>query len=181
MLRGESVVLRAVEREDLKRMHAMERDLELTMLGNGDWQPVPLAALERQWEKQLEDDERARFVIEVAGKVVGGIGLYRRNRQQGTTQFGMGIYDREYIGKGYGREALTLLLDWAFRIQNWRKISLETFHGNERAIRLYRASGFSEEGRFKQHVYFDGAYVDLIIMALLRSEWEARRATNGAG
>ncbi len=181
MLQGKNLVLRAVERDDLKRLHELERDIELTMLGNGRWEPVSLAALEKEWHKHLDDDDRAQFVIEIDGKVVGDIGLYRQNRRHGTTQFGMGIYDREYVGKGYGREALKLLLDWAFHVQNWRKISLETFNVNERAIRMYRACGFTEEGRLKQHAYFEGAYVDLVIIGLLRSEWEALRVREGGG
>lgn len=181
MLRGKNVVLRAVEREDLKLIHALERNVELTMLGNGEWEPIPLAALEKQWEKRLEDDDdRSDFVIEVAGKVIGDIGLFRRNRRHGTAQLGICIGDPEYVGKGYGREALNLLLDWAFRIQNWRKITLDVFEVNERAIRMYRACGFREEGRLKQHFFFDGGYVDLVIMSLLRSEWEALHAGGGA-
>lgn len=175
MLCGEKVILRAVERDDLPRLHAMERDVELTMLGNGDWQPAPLAAFEKQWAKRLEDDNKAQFVIEADGKVIGDCALQQRNRFHGTTHLGMGIYDREYIGKGYGREALELLLDWAFRIQNWRKVSLETFHTNERALRLYRSCGFVEEGRQRQQFYFNGTYVDLVIMGLLRTEWDARQ------
>ncbi len=47
---------------------------------------------------------------------------------------------------------------------------------NERAIRSYRACGFVEEGRWREHYYHNGAYVDAVSMGLLRSEWEAQRA-----
>ena len=57
-------------------------------------------------------------MIEVGGIVIGDIGLHHTRRRDGTAQFGIGINDPEYIGKGYGRDAVNVLLDWAFRVQN---------------------------------------------------------------
>ena len=176
MLRGEKVILRAVEREDLKRLHELEREVDLMLLGDGDWQPVPLAAFEKDFDKHLDAEEKSWFVIEVDGKVIGGTGLHHKNRRDGTSAIGISIYDRDYLGKGYGRDAVNVLLDWAFRIRNYRRIWLDTLANNERAIRAYRACGFVEEGRLREHFFHDGAYVDAVVMGILRSEWEARRA-----
>jgi diamine N-acetyltransferase len=175
MLKGKRVILRAVERDDIKRLHEMQRNVELVMFGDGDWRPVPLAAFEKEYDKHLSDEEKAWFVIEVDGKVVGETGLHHRDRRSRVSAFGIGIYDPEYVGQGHGREAIALLLDWAFRIQNYERIWLDTWATNERAIRCYKAVGFVEEGRKRRHIYFDGQYVDVVIMGLLRSEWEARR------
>jgi RimJ/RimL family protein N-acetyltransferase len=176
MLRGEKVILRALERDDLKRMQELKREIELTLLADGVWYPTPLAAFEKQFDKHLEDDDRSRFVIEADAKVIGGVGLHNKNRIDGTAALGVGIYDRDYIGKGYGRDAIRVLLEWAFRIQNYRRIWLETLASNERAIRSYRACGFVEEGRLREHYYHDGAYHDAILMGILRREWAAGRA-----
>lgn len=176
MLRGEKVALRPVEREDLKRLHELWQDVELAMLAGGAWSPWPLAAEEKDFDKHLEDEDKSDFVIEADGKVIGDIGLHRedRNRRDGTASMGVSILDREYLGKGYGRDAIAVLLDWAFRIQNYRRIWLETLGRNERAIRCYRSLGFVEEGRLRQHAYSNGAYDDVICMGLLRDEWAAR-------
>ena len=175
MLRGEKVVLRAVEREDLKRLQELEQNVDLVVLADGAWSPMPLAASEKHFEKHLEDEERSRFVIEVDGTVIGGTGLHFRSRRDGTAALGIGIFDPAHVGKGYGRDAIRVLLDWAFRIQNYRRIWLDTLASNERAIRAYRACGFAEEGRLRQHYYYDGAYHDAVVMGILRSEWEAGR------
>ena len=45
---------------------------------------------------------------------------------------------------------------------------------NERAIRSYRACGFIEEGRLREHVWGDGQRIDLVYMGVLRSEWQSR-------
>jgi RimJ/RimL family protein N-acetyltransferase len=176
MLKGENVILRAIEREDLKRLHELRRNVELLMFGDGDWQPIPLAAIEKDYDKHLSDEEKAWFVIEVDSKVIGDIGLHHRDQRSRVTAFGVGIYDPEYISRGYGREAIGLLIDWVFRIQNYQRIWLDTWATNERAIRCYKAVGFTEEGRQRQHIYFDGHYVDVVLMGLLREDWEARHA-----
>jgi RimJ/RimL family protein N-acetyltransferase len=176
MLHGKNVALRAREREDLKRLHELYRNVDLVLFGDGAWNPEPLAAWEKDFDKHIEDEDKSDFVIEVDGKVIGEIGLHRwKNRRAGTAELGIGIYDPEYVGRGYGRDAINVLLDWCFRIQNYRKVLLHTNATNERAIHAYRACGFIEEGRLREDDYVDGQYVDTLVMGILRSEWEARK------
>jgi diamine N-acetyltransferase len=175
MLKGERVILRAAERDDMKRLHEMHRNVDLVLLGFGAWQPRPLAAFEKGFERHLDDEEHSWFVIEVDGLVIGELSLHHRDPRARVAAFGIGIYDPAYIGQGYGREASALFLDWAFRIQNYQRIWLDTWATNERAIRCYQALGFIEEGRQRRHIYVDGQYVDMVFMGLLREEWEARR------
>jgi RimJ/RimL family protein N-acetyltransferase len=181
MLKGEKILLRAVERDDLKRLHELARNVDLVILGDGHWQPEPLAAFERNFEQNLDAAEHAWFAIEADSRVVGRIGLVQSNRRNGTAEFGIEIYDPTYVGKGYGRDAITVFLDWAFRIQNYRRIWLKTSAENERAIRCYRAVGFVEEGRLRQQLYDDGQYVDSVLMGLLRSEWDERQGKRVIG
>jgi diamine N-acetyltransferase len=177
MLRGEKVTLRAIERDDLKRLHELTSNVELELLASGSWAPWSLAAIEKDFDKHLEDPDKSEFVIEVDGKVIGTIDLQRwKNRRAGSATFGVSILDPEYLGKGHGRDAINTLLDWAFRIQNYRRIGLNTLATNERAIRCYEAVGFEHEGRERQAEYCNGEYLDVVIMGILREEWEARRA-----
>ncbi len=176
MLKGERVTLRAMERDDLKRMHELRANVELMTLGHGSWEPTSLAAMEKHFEKNLDREDPSWFVIEADGKVIGDIGLHHRNRRAGATEFGILILDPDYISKGYGRDALEVLLRWAFRGQNWRRVGLQTWSSNERAIRSYLACGFQEEGRMRQAEVHDGQLVDVVVMGLLRDEWEARQA-----
>ena len=181
MLRGEKVILRPLERDDLKALHALHGNIDLVILSDGDWSPESLTSWEHHFDKDLEGEDSADFVIEADGKVIGHIGLHPwRNHRAGTASLGVGIYDPDYLGKGYGRDAIGVFLDWAFRIQNYRRIGLTAGANNERAIRAYLACGFVEEGRRRQHEYADGQYVDAVIMGLLRGDWEARQAPQPA-
>ncbi|MFN8480331.1 MAG: GNAT family protein [Kouleothrix sp.] len=175
MLRGEHVILRAFEREDMKTLHELQKNVDLVLLSDGEWEPWPLAASEKHFEKHLEDQERSGFIIEVDGVVIGGCGLHHSHRRDGSTQFGIGIHHPEYVGKGYGPDAIRVLLRWAFHVQNWRRVWLTTLACNERALRAYQKLGFVEEGRLREESFFDGKYVDVLQMGMLRREWEARQ------
>lgn len=177
MLQGKLVGLRAIQKDDLKVLHELEKNVELVQYGNGQWQPESLAKWEKGFEKELERDDPSSFVIVADEKLIGGIGLHHRNRRESTSQFGIGIYHPDYVGKGYGREAITLLLDWAFDDQNWRRIWLEALAVNPRALKAYTALGFTEEGHLRQHAFFRGEYVDVVLMGMLREEWRGRRVS----
>ena len=174
MLKGEKVILRPMEREDQRRFHELTTNVALGMLVGNDWEPRSLADIEKGFERDSDGShERTRFAIEADGKVIGDIGLHGLRRREGVTEFWIGILDPDYLGKGYGRDAIKTLLWWAFRVQNWRKVWLSAVAVNERALRSYRACGFIEEGRLRQHVFYNGQYFDEIKMGLLRTEWEA--------
>ncbi len=175
MLRGEQVVLRPIQRDDLKRLYELQQNVDLVVLGSGAWFPFPLARMEERFDKHVAE-EQTWFAIEVEGVVIGTTGLQDIERRDGTASVGISITDPAYLGKGFGRDALMVLLEWGFRGQNFRRIWLDTLATNERAIRSYRACGFVEEGHLREHFYFDGAYVDSVVMGILRSEWEAQRA-----
>jgi RimJ/RimL family protein N-acetyltransferase len=175
MLKGEKVTLRALEQQDVQRMWQFHNDVEFELIIGGDpWEPVPLAREQARFEAQSRDGggDWTNFAIEADEKLIGSCGLFHFDQTARTCELGIGIGDREYWGRGYGRDALRVLLDYAFRLRNLHKVWLRVNAVNERAIRAYRACGFIEEGRLRQQVWGDGAYVDLVYMGVLRSEWE---------
>ena len=124
------------------------------------------------FDELTKNKDNFGFAIEAAGTFIGDIGLYNIDRLGGTAEVGIGIGDRNYWGKGYGREAMSLIVDYGFRLQNLRRIWLEVHATNERAIRSYAAVGFVEEGRQREHAWVGGQFVDIVLMGLLRSEWQ---------
>ena len=114
------------------------------------------------------------FAIEADGKFIGQCALFNINTTAQTCEMGITIGDPEYWGRGYGRESIALLVDYAFRQRNFHKVWLQVHANNGRAQHAYLACGFREEGRLRSHVWSNGQYDDLIIMGLLRTEWQAR-------
>jgi RimJ/RimL family protein N-acetyltransferase len=172
VLQGEKVRLRALTREDMETFWRFSNDFEVELLGGGD--PPRPQTLEEQkaWfdEKLSKQKEDAVFAIEVEGKTIGSCGLWRFDWTHRLCWMGIAIGERDYWGRGYGREAVRLLLDYAFRLRNLRKVCLTTSSNNERAIRCYLACGFVEEGRLRAQLWSDGRYVDEVYMGIFREE-----------
>jgi RimJ/RimL family protein N-acetyltransferase len=176
MLKGEKVLLRAIEREDLPRQWVFNNDIEIELLGGGDPPgPQSLTRLEAEFGERAQRGGRdgPNFAIEADGKYIGSCGLFHFDHGAHTCEMGIGIGDRAYWGHGYGRDAIQVLLRYAFRIRNLHKVWLTVNGNNERAIHSYRACGFAEEGRLRQHVWSNGHYIDLVYMGVFRNEWES--------
>ncbi|WP_019422603.1 GNAT family N-acetyltransferase [Paenibacillus profundus] len=81
------------------------------------------------------------------------------------------IGEPDYWGKGYGQEALGLLLRYAFMELNLHRISLRVFDFNTRALKLYEKLGFQQEGMSREALFRNGAWHHIIHMGLLQSEY----------
>lgn len=181
MLQGQRVRLRAISRDDLPKWCEFNNDLAVELAGGGD-PPLPqsLARLQAEFDQDAAKGgrDRTHFAIEVDGKFIGGCALFNVKETDRTCELGIGIGDKEYWGKGYGREAVRMLLQYAFRYLNYRKVWLRVHGVNERAIRAYRACGFVEEGRQRAQVWSNGVYDDLVFMGILRDEWREEDTVN---
>lgn len=177
MLNGPRITLRAMSRDDLPRICAFNNDLEVELAGGGD-PPMPqsLEKLQADFDREASSGGRndGAFVIEVAGVLIGQAALFQYDNTAHTCELGITIGDRNYWSQGYGREAVALLVDYAFRMRNMHKVWLKVHGVNLRAQRTYASCGFVEEGRQRQQVWSNGSYDDLVYMGLLRSAWEQR-------
>ncbi len=88
-----------------------------------------------------------------------------------ASMVGIGIGEREYRGKGYGPDALRLLLGYAFRELNLYRVGLNVFSYNTRAIRAYEKVGFVREGTLRAALFRDGQRYDILYMSVLRPDW----------
>ena len=90
-------------------------------------------------------------------------------------QLGIGIGDSRYHGRGYGTEAVALLLDYVFRELNLYRIELTVFGYNASAIRIYEKLGFTHEATYREAIHRDGERYNVLLYGILRPEWERVR------
>jgi RimJ/RimL family protein N-acetyltransferase len=173
MLKGEKVLLRPTNPDDIAKQHEFNQELELYGLDSDVPHVNPLESAQAFYESRIKPDENiAHFAIETDGKYIGFCALYGLQNRHGNLELGITIGDRDYWGRGYGRDTIKLLLNYAFHYLGARRIALTTNVKNERAIRCYLACGFVEEGRPRKAVWIEGEYVDLVNMSILRDEWK---------
>lgn len=177
MLEGELVRLRAFEFDDLERCYRWLNDCEVTRYLEAGRYPLSKEN-EREW---LENAARRRsgfpdvfLAIETKDGVhIGNIGLHEASPEHRRATLGVMIGEKDCWSNGYGTDAIRTLLRFGFRQMNLNRIELTTLDFNERAQACYRNCGFVEEGRRRQDRFIDGEYRDLLVMGILRSDWEA--------
>ena len=81
------------------------------------------------------------------------------------------IGEKEYLGKGYGRECMELLLNYCFNVLKMERVTLDHYTGNA-AGALYLKLGFKYEGIMRNSAKKDNKYFDLHLMSMLREEYE---------
>jgi RimJ/RimL family protein N-acetyltransferase len=104
---------------------------------------------------------------------IGRCLLFNVNPVDRNATAGIFIGDKAYWNRGYGADALRLLLDYAFNLLNLNNVMLGVFEFNQRAIACYRKVGFKEIGRRRQARIIGGRKYDSILMDILAEEFES--------
>ncbi|MCH8051834.1 MAG: GNAT family N-acetyltransferase [Chloroflexi bacterium] len=174
ILTTKKVRLRPLQESDLAQFQRWLADDELRRwLGSVNEQPS--VAEEFDWYvSRRQDPDSILWSIESAdGTLLGNVEL-RLSALNRRAEVAIGIFDREQWGKGYGSEAMRLVLDYAFGELKLNRVELATDEENTRAIRSYEKCGFVREGLLREHRLIDGRPVDSVAMAVIRSDWEGR-------
>ena len=174
---GKRVNLRPLVRGDLVYLRKWLGDAEIRGL-IGEVASMSKAESEKFLEKVRGDTARAWFMVVVKenNKVIGEAGLLRMDRAWHTTDISVIIWEREEWGKGYGTEAVLLLLDHAFRHLDFHRAAVGVVGFNERALRFWAKIGFKKEGVQRDGYYYDGKYHDFVLMSILEDEFRELHA-----
>lgn len=105
-------------------------------------------------------------------KLIGLCQLCNINWQHRCSELDILISDIRTQGIGYETEATRLLLNFAFSDLNLHRVNLHVFETNYRAIRMYEKIGFVREGVMRKMAHIDGKYIDVLIMGILRDEYQ---------
>ncbi|MDF2959940.1 MAG: acetyltransferase [Paenibacillus sp.] len=75
-------------------------------------------------------------------------------------------------GHGYGKEAMTLIINWFFENTNTHRIWLDVKDFNDRARHVYESVGFIFEGTLRDSFFNGERYESLSVMSILRHEYK---------
>ena len=176
-MQGKLVRLRGYEKSDADAMLRWASDEEVVRWhGPPDW-PATRA--------QQEPLHRARdgggfadkaFAIETLdGDLVGDCGLRKIDWKSRKAEFFITIGEKQFWDKGFGADTLKLISRLAFDKMNLNRVWLTVLLDNPRAVRCYEKCGFAREGLLRQESFVDGKYRDVLMMAILREDYERTR------
>jgi len=173
------IKLRPLKAEDCAVSCAWRNDPDVRDFALGYRYPVT-TAMEQAWyaKAMAGDNKDVYFAIEdaVSSVFIGIVSLVQVDLISANACFGVIIGDKQFQGGGRGRDALNLMLRYGFDMLRLHRIYLYVPAYNERAYSLYSSAGFKVEGVMREHVFLNGRYHDVHVMALLKADVEAQRS-----
>ncbi len=174
---GDRIYLRPIELTDEQKLRKWINDPEI-------WRYLVIrtpmnAVREREWiEGQGLSATEVSFgvVVRTGDRLIGSVGLRQIHPVNRSAEVGIMIGDKEYHGKGFGTEAVRLMVRYGFEELNLNRVALRVFAHNFRAIGCYQKAGFVHEGCLRQAVFRNGQFVDEYIFSILREDWLAGRS-----
>ncbi len=144
-----------------------------------DYIDFPLAAKEfgKRIDKFLKGEYFGHdfmFVIEDSNEdAVGFIITFDCDQRMGTFKYGLFLIE-EAKGKGYGSEAVKIMLNYYFNELRYNKVNVYIYDFNEPSIRFHEKLGFVKEGRLRQMAYTNGTYHDTVFYGMLKDEFNTQ-------
>jgi RimJ/RimL family protein N-acetyltransferase len=176
MIYGKRIRLRANDRKDLPLFVEWlnDPDVRENLLVRC---PLSMAAEEKWFESMLEKPEKERPLgiearVGKGWKLIGNTGLFGFHEIDHNAEIGIMIGDKSCWDKGYGCEAMQLMVHHGFYDLGLHRIYLHVYETNLRGIRCYEKAGFIKEGVLRQDIWSHGRHLDVVVMSVLRTEWQ---------
>lgn len=176
---GKLVRLRGYEMSDLDAVIKWINDEEVTQFLGSGMLSYPVSSIaEREFIEKFgrsESPTEKTFAIETLadGRFIGALGLHGIDWINRHSALGIVIGDKQYWGRGYGTDAMLVLMRLAFDKLNLHRLWLHVYDFNARAIASYERCGFKREGVLREQRFFGRKYHDTIVMGILEAEYRA--------
>jgi len=169
---GERVYLRPVEVEDMELFLAWMNDPEIHQYL---LRVKPLNRTEeKEWLENLhkrEGDTLFGIAVKEGDRLIGNCGLHRAGLPHRSAELGIAIGEPAFHGKGYGAEAIRLLLAYGFDTVGLHRVGLSVYANNARGIRCYEKCGFRREGVKREARWWNGRWWDILEYGILEQEY----------
>ena len=166
---GNKCYLSPIDRADVEEFTKWVNDLEVT-------RTLSIFNLNINYDVELDiidkiSKDHNYSIIDIKNdKLIGIVGLSNIDYLHRTAEIGIFIGDKSYWNKGYGEEAMKLLLKYSFSYLNLRNVMLRVFSYNHSAIKCYEKIGFKMIGKRRNAIQFDMKEHDIIFMDILNDE-----------
>jgi len=171
-MESKRLYLRRVEKTDVEYFLQVTSDPEIRRL-TGTTTFLTRPKVENFIDSITTNPSRIDLIIvkQENDEVIGDLAMLDIDQQNRVGSFRIALTNKNEYGRGYGTEALKLVIDYMFNTLNLRKIAINVYAFNERAIKTYTNLGFKQEGRLIEDLYFDGEYYDNLLLALFKRDY----------
>jgi UDP-4-amino-4,6-dideoxy-N-acetyl-beta-L-altrosamine N-acetyltransferase len=174
-IEGHLVQLRPIQRQDLALVLEWRNSTEVRKYLLND-RPISSEEHQRWFESLVRDARKHVFmIVSREGQPVGLAQLFDIDRENGHADWGFYIADPALRGSGMGAEAEYLVLYHAFDEVGLQRVYCHTLASNRPVLAMHERFQFRKEGVLRRHVRREGWYEDLVVMGMLREEFEQAR------
>lgn len=175
MYTGELVRLREYREEDIPLAKEYVNKAEIRQYTAIDVPFLYTLYNETKWFEKISPHNGGEynFAIETLKeqKYIGGCSVAHMDYKNSVVTVGIMIGDTDYLSKGYGADALKVLIKFIFEEMNINKIKLHVYDFNLRAQRCYEKVGFKKECVLKEELFRKGKYHDIIQMSIFKRDY----------
>ena len=174
LFQGELIRLCAPREEDAAAFARWSHDAAYLRAVDTDFaRPISAKEAEKRFPGAEAGSNTVEFRIRTLDedRLIGFVALHSIEWNNRAALLAIGIGEAEYRSKGYGTDALRLILRCAFDELNLLRVGLDVISNNTAALRAYEKVGFVHEGAMRRAVLRDGRHHDRLIMGILRDEW----------
>ena len=178
-LQGSRVLLRPLTISDLSGPYARWlNDYEVTRFLETGAFPTTKQSLERYFHQvaQQPDNVLLAIIERATSTHIGNIKLGPIHSIHRRADLGILVGEKRVWGRGYGGEAIELMLAYGFDRLNLHKITLRVYANHHAAVKLYQKLGFIIEGTLQEQLFRDGTFHDKYVMGLLEQSYRTRRS-----
>jgi RimJ/RimL family protein N-acetyltransferase len=175
MIEGKKTRLRALEEHDLDFCQFMYNDRAIREMVVG-WDFPASQASQKKWlESQAGDRNNIRLLIETKeGKRIGLTGLWDIDWHNRHALTGIKLNPEGVKGQGYGRDAIMTMNAYSFFEVGLRRLWNTILDFNIPSFKSYvEKSGWKVEGRWREHIFRNGAFHDVFLCGILKSDFLA--------
>jgi [ribosomal protein S5]-alanine N-acetyltransferase len=168
------VELRPHTPASLEPLLRWKNDVEIQRLSDGETHTFTRDEVAVRLERWMRpSDDIVHLAIGLAGRLepIGFLHLALIERAHRRCRLGIVIGEKDMWGRGYGHQAVSQAVDYAFDVLDLDRITAEVFADNTRSMRLLEGVGFVRDGIMRESIHRDGQRVDELILGLLRREW----------
>ena len=171
---GDNIYLssRNVDEEVIEKFAEWLNDFETTDYIGKSSTLITIEDERKHFENPKENEYIFFIVRSEDDKLIGTIGLHSVDNINRRATLGIFIGDKSGRNKGFGTEAIRLILEYGFKYLNLNNIKLDVLEFNERAQACYKKCGFKEYGRRRKSEFLNGKYYDKLHMDILENEFE---------
>ena len=169
---GNKVYLSPIIEQDLDKYYVwMNNSYIINNIGRSD--KITSEFSNKEWfDKTLKDEKYVLSIINNAdNSLIGCCGFNDVNFVHRTCEIYIYIGEDDARGKGFGKESLNLMIEYAFNILNMHSVFIKVFEFNNVALNLYKSVGFKVIGRRRKNYYLNGKYYDTIYLDILNDEY----------